>query len=92
MAKFIKDKDLWDKIYLTLPQPPYGDTIEEATINVGNCVKSLEREKRGFPKFHGRLAEYTDNQCVVVSHIYEITGIFVWIGSKQEYHDMWTVD
>lgn len=94
MAKFVKnDRNLWMEVASSAPnKPPGGNTAEEATINPGNCVKSLERETMGFPKHHGRLAKYSHDECIVFSHTYSVEGVFVWYGNQQEYHAMWTID
>lgn len=66
-----------------------GDTIEEATRRPGNCVKSLERGPTGGPRYHGRLLKYGDT-CVVTAHQHD--PVFVWKGSREHYHEVWTVD
>lgn len=92
MSHFVKDATLWNAYYATIGNyTPGGRTAEEAAKNVGNCVKSIERDDTGFPKYHGRLAKYTEKECVVImSDI--LHDMLVWTGTQNEYHQTWIVD
>lgn len=92
MAEYVENEVLWMALLPDLPlTAPGGDTAEEAATKPGNCVKSLERRERGFPKYHGRLLQYGD-ECVVIGHNSFVSPPFVWRGTKDEYHGAWEVD
>jgi hypothetical protein len=61
----------------------------------GTCLKSIEREPRGyFPLHHGILVTYNEpNDYVLVrGHSSPVSPACVWSGTVDEYRAMWRVD
>lgn len=94
MASYTNDFELWSKMMINMPFGyPGGKTAEEAATKPGNCVKSRERDPAnfGFPKFHGRLLQYS-NECIVLGYNDPVSESFVWRSTQEEYHSFWEVD
>ena len=93
--KMMVDEDLWRQAFKeTLfcgHKHVVAKTLEEAFSLPGRCVKSMEREKSGFPKYHGIIVKYGD-ECVVRGHNSIVSDCFVWTGTKEEYGHFWMVD
>ena len=89
------DKVLWSyKIMDMTCRTPSGSTPEEAMKNAGNCVKSQERESSGFPKYHGRVLHYKEDQdeVVILSHNDGFSDPFIWTGNTADYFKIWDID
>jgi len=64
---------------------------KDAMKIVGCSVKSAEREDGiGWPKYHGILIQLEDGNAAVVS--YPADKVFVWLGTEDEYFEMWRCD
>lgn len=89
----------WYQHWLDLPiLRPSGQagrplTEGEAFAMPGCCVKSKETEGVGWPKWHGRLKQHSQDKCVVIAHAPPTTNAnFVWEGTLVEYERDWRCD
>ena len=91
---FSFDKKDWIKALNSIPlnRPSGGVLKKEAMSKPGNCVKSKECEPNGMPKYFGRIANFNDNEVIIISHNDKIFDDFVWRGTQSEYFDSWDCD
>lgn len=93
MAEITHDPKTFQDAYLDTPfQMPGGETIEDATINPGNCVKEIQGDIHS--RLFGRLVSYSEDKVVIRGHTNKTDpkSKFVWTGTASEYLAMWTVD
>jgi len=93
MANFNFDETKVAEALLACPLVSLGGKAPlDAMTKPGNCVKSVESEDNGMPKWFGRIVKYSDVEVIVVSHQDGFSKPFVWKGNTGEYHSMWLCD
>lgn len=86
------DKSKWQQLWLDTPfARPGGNSPEQAMTIPGNCVKSQKIENQ-FPKYHGRITEFSDEKVVLIAHNDGFQDLWVWEGTKDAYFKHWDCD